>query len=183
MRTYRSPIQWFGVKTIAHLLALMVFASILHMPAQAAPTNSVTHMRLKIHLFDGWRQATNTNGPASFYRGRSDNPLQISWAEYRGQKPLRSVSTQELQDTAVRFGRQNRFGELVESSGGSCAFGSFGTAIFHSAAHARIQVWFVTDGRDHILGTYVCSKDPDPAEVREVQQIMSTVTLAPERQK
>jgi len=161
----------------------MFFASILHMLAEAAPTNSVTHMRLTIKLFDAWRQAPSTNGPASFYRGRSDNPLQVSWAEYRGQKPLRSVSTQELQDTAVRFGQQNGFGELVESSGGSCAFGSFGTATFHSAAHPRIQVWFVTDGRDHILGTHICSKDPDPAEVREVQQIMSTVTLARESQK
>lgn len=140
-------------------------------------------MRLKIQLLDGWRQATSTNGPATFYRGQSDSPLQISWAEYRGQKPLRSVSTDQLEDTAVRFGQQQGFGELVESSGGSCAFGSFGTATFHSTAHPRIQVWFVTDGRDHILGTHICSKDPDPAEVREVQEIMSRVTLAPESPK
>ena len=136
-------------------------------------------MRLKIKLLDGWRQATNTAGPATFYRGQSDSPLQISWAEYRGQKPLRQVSTNELKDTAVRFGQKNGFGELVDSSGGSCAFGSFGSAIFRSATHPRIQVWFITDERDYILGTYICSKEPAPAEIREVQDIMSLVTLGP----
>jgi hypothetical protein len=154
--------------------------------ASAAPTNLTTQVadiRLKIKLFDGWRQADSTNGPSTFYRGQSDSPLQISWARYRGQKPLRKVSTDELKTTAVRFGQKNGFGELVDSSGGSCAFGSFGTAIFHSATHPRIQVWFVTDETDYILGTYICSKEPDPTEVREVQDIMNMVTLSPEIQK
>jgi hypothetical protein len=171
------------VKAIVHLLRLIVLVSILQMPAEAAPTNSVTHMRLKIKLYDGWRQATNTNGPATFYRGQSDNPLQVSWAEYRGQKPLRSVSTDELKDAAMRFGCQQGFGELTESSGGPCEFGSYGTAIFHSTTHPRIQVWFVTDGRDHILATHICSKAADPAEVREVQEIIARVTLASEGSK
>jgi len=136
-------------------------------------------MRLKIKLFDGWRQATNADGAATFFRGQSDSRLQISWAEYRGQKPLRKVTTDELKDTAVKFGQKNGFGELVDSSGGSCEFGSFGTAIFRSPTHRRIQVWFITNEQDYILGTYICSKEPAPAEIREVQEVMSLVTLGP----
>jgi hypothetical protein len=70
------------VKAIVHLLRLIVLVGILQV-SEAAPTNSVSHLRLRIKLYDGWRQATNTNGPATFYRGQSDNPLQISWASIK----------------------------------------------------------------------------------------------------
>jgi hypothetical protein len=169
------------VKTFTHFLAAILLA--VFISASAAPTNSITqvpNVRLKIKLFDGWRQADNTNGPSTFYHGQSDSPLQISWGHYRGQKPLPKYSTDVLKTAAIRYGQKNGFGELVDSSGGSCAFGSFGTAIFHSATHPRIQVWFAIDEKDCIFGTFICSKEPDPAEVREAQDIMSLVTLGPE---
>jgi hypothetical protein len=71
----------------------------------------------------------------------------------------------------------------VESDGGVCTFGSFGTAVFRSAKHPRIQVWFVTDGTDYILATYICSKEPDSVEVQETKNIVSLVTLGFENPK
>ncbi len=171
--------QHYTVRTFAYFFVAVLLVSIVSASAQGTSTNSSIPMRLKIKLFDGWQQTTNADGPATFYRSHSDSPLQISWAEYLGQKPLRKVSTDELKNTAVRFGQKNGFGDLVDSSGGSCAFCSFGTAIFRSATHPRIQVWFVTDEHDYILGTHICSKEPAPIEIREVQDIMSLVTLGP----
>ncbi|MFO1514800.1 MAG: hypothetical protein U1F83_18125 [Verrucomicrobiota bacterium] len=82
---------------------------------------------------------------------------------------------------ATTFGQKNGFGKLVESSGGKCVFGKCGTAIFRSEKHARIQVWFITDGTDYILATHICSTEPDPTEVGEVKEIVSMLTLGPEK--
>ena len=82
---------------------------------------------------------------------------------------------------AIDFGRDSRFGELAESSGGACRFGSFGTAVFRSSEHPRIQVWFISDGRDHIMATHICDREPDAEEVAEAQQIASSLALGPEQ--
>ena len=179
------------MKTFAHFLAAVLVASIVFLSAQAAPTNSSTPIRLNIKLFGGWRQAANTgytasdtnNGnAATFYRGQRDNSLTIYWSE--SQSPVK-ISPDDLKDTAVRFGGPtNDSNVLLNSSGGLCAFGSVGTAIFHSAAWPRIRIWIVTNERYYsIEGVYTCSKAPDPTEVREVQNMMSTVTVGPESPK
>jgi hypothetical protein len=79
---------------------------------------------------------------------------------------------------AVDFGRQ--FGELVESSCGTNGFGLFGTAVFHSASHPRCQVWILTNSQDHILATHICSEQPSPEEIAEVQHIAQSLALGPE---
>ena len=82
---------------------------------------------------------------------------------------------------AAGFGQQNGFGEMIESSSGACRFGSFGTAVFRSVQHPRIQVWFISDGRDHIMATHICDREPESGEVAEVQQIASELALGPEQ--
>ncbi|MFO1514798.1 MAG: hypothetical protein U1F83_18115 [Verrucomicrobiota bacterium] len=169
----------FGFALIA-----ILFFGIATMHAQNAEPRSLTNrpnLRLKIKLLTGWAEHTTTNGPATFYRQQSNNPLQVSWAEYRGKKPLEEVSSEKLKETATTFGQKNGFGKLVESSGGKCVFGKCGTAIFRSEKHARIQVWFITDGTDYILATHICSTEPDPTEVGEVKEIVSMLTLGPEK--
>jgi hypothetical protein len=153
-------------------------------------------LRLNIQLPDGWRQVTNTgyadsdiNGGnfAVFQSGRSDDALTINWSESNG--PIKS-SPDELKDAVVRFGLRNPSGnlsnsnELLNASSGSCSLGSYGTAIFRSAAFPRSQIWLMTDEKYYsIEGIYKCSKEPDPAEVREVQNMMSTVMVGPEGPK
>lgn len=168
----------FGITVLA-VFSLGIAASL----AETAKIESFTNrpsMRLKIKLFTGWTQDKSTNSPATFYRRQSQNPLQVSWAEYRGKKPLEKISTDKLKETATTFGQKQGFGNVVESSGGACTFGSFGTAVFRSKTHPRIQVWFITDGTDYILATHICASEPDAAEVRETQEIVRMLRLGPE---
>ncbi len=138
-------------------------------------------MRLKIQLFRGWLQHDLPNAAATFYREGSNNPFQVSWAEYTGKQTLPELTKKRLEEMAVNFGRENDFGKLVESDGDECRFGKLGTAVFSSEHHERIQVWFVSDGRDHIMATHICEQEPDAEEVAEAQQIAASLALGPDR--
>jgi hypothetical protein len=136
-------------------------------------------MRLKIELPRTWAQQDNPNGPATFRRQGSTSAFQVSWAEYRDGK-LPDVTLDKLKGMATGFGQKQGFGEMSESSSGACRFGTFGTAVFRSAEHPRIQIWFISDGRDHIMATHICDREPETSEVAEVQQIASSLALGPE---
>jgi len=137
-------------------------------------------MRLKIELPATWAQADNPDGPATFCRADGRGALQVSWAEYRGGTLPTEVTADGLKQMAERFGQKNEFGEMVESSGGACKFGMFGTGLFRSGGHPRIQVWFISDGRDHIMATHICNEEPEASEVAEAQQIAASLVLGPE---
>ena len=119
-------------------------------------------MRLKIELPTTWAQADNPDGPATFCREEGSGAFQVSWAESRGGKLPTDVTAESQKEMAKNFGQSNGFGEMTESSGGSCRYGVFGTGVFRSTEHRRMQVWFVSDGRDHIMATHVCSAEPEP---------------------
>jgi len=138
-------------------------------------------MRLKIELFRNWFQEPVAEGPSLFCRQGSTSAFQVSWAEYRGKQPLKKIEADGLKQFAINFGQ--KFGELVESSAGTCRFGNYGTAVFRSEKHPRSQVWIVTDGSDHILATHICSQSPEPNEIAEVQRIAISLALGPEKPK
>jgi hypothetical protein len=138
-------------------------------------------MRLKIELFQNWKQQQNLNGPATFRRQGSTSAFQVSWAEYRGKQQLQKVGVDELLQMVISFGQEQKSGDLVESWGGSCRFGIFGTAVFRSKKFPYHQFWFVTDGIDYIMATHICDREPEPGEVSEVQQIASSLALGPEK--
>jgi hypothetical protein len=152
-------------------------------PAKLPPRRSEQpepqELRLKIEVPTNWAAQHIPNAPATFCRRASTNAFQVSWAEYRGGKPLPEITADSLKGMATTFGEKNRFGEIVESSGGKCRFGSFGTAVFRTTEHPRIQVWFISDGREHIMATHVCDCEPEPSEVTEVQQIARSLALGP----
>ena len=137
-------------------------------------------MRLKIELPSTWAQADNPDGPATFCREDGSGAFQVSWAEYRGGKLPTDVTVDSLKHMAETFGQSNGFGEMTESSGGSCRYGMFGTGVFRSAEHPRMQVWFVSDRRDHIMATHICSAPPEESEIAEAQQIAASLALGPE---
>lgn len=162
----------------------LAHATMLRVAVQIRPENCRVGrdyiMRLKIELPTAWRKYNNPKGPATFCRQGSTNAFQVSWAEYSG-GTIPNPSVQSLQQTAAGFGHDNGFGEMVDSSGGACRFGIFGTAVFCSAQHPRIQVWFITDGRDHIMATHICDREPNSSEIAEVQRIASSLALGPEQ--
>ena len=136
-------------------------------------------MRLKIELPTTWGQADIPDGPATFCREDGSGAFQVSWAEYRGGKLPTDVTADSLKQMAERFGQSNGFGEMTESSGGDCRYGMYGTGVFRSAEHPRIQVWFISDGRDHIMATHICSVQPEQSEIVEAQQIAASLALGP----
>jgi hypothetical protein len=42
-------------------------------------------------------------------------------------------------------------------------------------------VWFISDGRDHIMATHICDYEPVSDEIAEAQQIASSLALGPEQ--
>ena len=138
-------------------------------------------MRLKIELPTTWTQADNPDGPATFCRENGSGAFQVSWGEYRGGKLPTDVTAESLKQMAENFGHSNGFGEMIESSCGSCGYGMFGTGVFRSTDHPRIQVWFVSDGRDFIMATHICSVQPERSEIAEAQQIAASLALGPEQ--
>lgn len=133
-------------------------------------------MRLKIQLPRTWMQQNNHKGPATFCRQGSTCTFQVSWAEYRGDKPIQ-VTSDGLLEMAAAFGRKQGFGDALDTASGDCKFGAFGTAVFRAAGHPRIQIWFISNGRDHIMATHICDREPEAIEVEDVQQIAGSLVL------
>jgi hypothetical protein len=135
-------------------------------------------MRLKVKLLPGWKQHDNPDGPATYYRSSSHSPgaLQISWLEYKGGK-LPNPSIDDVKRSAREFGENHKFGKLIDSTGGTCDFGSLGSAVFSSAEHPRIQNWFLSNGKDFIMVTHICTVEADAIEVQEAQAIVRMLTL------
>ena len=136
-------------------------------------------MRLKIQLPAAWTQQNNSKGPVTFCRRGSGNAFQVSWAAYRGRESL-DVTAETLVEMATNLGQEQRFGDRLETASGDCRFGTFGTAVFRGAGHPRIQIWFISNGRDHILATHICDRDPRASEIAEVKQIANSLALGPE---
>src|SRR5258706_16012197 len=60
-------------------------------------------MRLKIVLPATWARQDNPDGPATFCRQGSASAFQVSWAEYRGGKPLPEITAVTLKQKATIF--------------------------------------------------------------------------------
>jgi hypothetical protein len=135
---------------------------------------------LKIQLPKFWAQQSNPDGPATFSRRGSSNAFQVSWAEYRKGELPDPTTADSLQQMATSFGQKQGFGEMLGSESGDCTFGTFGNAVFRSAEYPRIQVWFISNGRDFIMATHICDREPEASEIAEVRQIASNLTLGPE---
>jgi hypothetical protein len=135
-------------------------------------------MRLKIQLVRDWILRPDVPGPAAFSRAGSTSILQVSWAEYRGDKPYRPLDEAGIREFAVKRGQS--FGGLTRTSSGTCRFGIFGTAVFQSLTNPHCQVWLLTNGKDLIFATYVSSDQPSPNEISELEQIAQSLALGPE---
>jgi hypothetical protein len=137
---------------------------------------------LQVTLPAGWRDYTDEvpGGLTTFMRdhGAPRGVLQLSVTLYkRGKVP--NPSEADLMSFAQAMAVRQKHPKLVESYGGACALGTLGTAIFHTDDFPRFQVWFLSNGQDFILATYICDQEPEPAEVAEAQAIVENATLSP----
>jgi hypothetical protein len=134
--------------------------------------------KLKIWLPDDWANVENPSGPltVAWQDPEATGAFQLSTAEYNGgQEPRPSEA--DLIELAVGFGQKHGWGELTSSSSGKCVMGSFGTAGFKRTqsmppdAPDYCQVWFLTNGLDFVLATFIAMQHPDHREVAAAQKI------------
>jgi hypothetical protein len=116
---------------------------------------------LQVRLLSNWVDFSknNPNGPPTFFRTGTKDPglLRISmYAEYRG-GAIPNPTGEQLVDLAKGHGERQKSGELVETRSGTCALGVFGTAVFRSGKWPHAQLWYLSDGKDFVLATLLCS--------------------------
>lgn len=117
----------------------------------------------------------NPEGPSTYirqeYKKSLLNYLQFSLANYvKGKIPNPTES--DLIALSEKAGVKANFGKLVKNNSGNCKFGKFGTAIFSSEENPLSQVWYLSNGKDFILVSYLCSKEPHELELQEVENIV-----------
>ncbi len=137
--------------------------------------------RLQIQLPDNWFLQPQTTGPVTLLRDAPDpaGSLQVSiYAEYTG-GAIPAPTDQQLVDLAKKHGQRHGAGELVETNSGTCKLGMFGTAIFHDPEFPFIQFWYLSNGYDFVLATFVCEIQPGVSERKEAEQIVAAINLAP----
>ena len=132
----------------------------------------------KIPFSKGWIDISNENpnGPPSFIKDLKDNPgvLQISHAEYLSGK-LPNPSYDDLVELSKNIGQKNDFGEIVNKSSGDCNYGKYGFVEFKNKDFPFISVWHISDSKNFIFVTYICSVKPDPDEISEVYGILKNI--------
>jgi hypothetical protein len=141
---------------------------------------------IKVTLLQGWKDVSkdNPDGPPTFLRESSKCPgsLQVSHAEHKA-GAIPNPSEKDLVKMSREFGSgtDTNLGEVVESYGGNCTFGKFGTTVYRSKEFPRSQVWYLSNGRDFIFVTHICPEEPDMQELVETEQIVYMLTLGPPR--
>ncbi len=132
----------------------------------------MTTPKLKVQLYPGWREVQIPNAPTTYVRGAASHSgaLQVSLAQFGGGK-LPDASEQLLVAICEKMA-SNVHGTKKKSSGsGNCEFGMFGTVVARGESPNYFQVWVLSNGREFILVTHTCDKEPDPAEVIEANEI------------
>jgi hypothetical protein len=131
---------------------------------------------LQVTLPPSWRDYTDESPGGLTTFMRDHGILQLSVTLYkRGRIP--NPSEADLMSFAQAMAVRQKHPQLVESHGGTCALGKLGTAVFRTDDFPRFQVWFLSNGKDFILATYICDQEPDEAEVAEAQAIVENATL------
>jgi len=135
-----------------------------------------------INLPDGWKDCSEENpgGPPTFIRTASESPgvLQCSMELYAGgEKP--QPDEDGLVKMAINVACEQDWGEFVKSDHGKCAFGIYGTAIFKSAKHNHMQVWYLSNGLDFILVTLISDSNASSQKALEAQNIVKKLNIKP----
>jgi hypothetical protein len=134
--------------------------------------------KIKITFPSGWVDISNENpeGPPTFINGNLEEPgvLQISTADYlSGEKPF--AEFEGLISLSENAGLRNEFGEVIIKESGDCKFGKYGFVQFSRPDFPFITVWHLTNGKDFIFSTFICSNLPEQKDVDEVKTILKSI--------
>jgi hypothetical protein len=130
-----------------------------------------------VPLPEAWLDVSkrNSNGPSTYvrkeFKSNLKNHLQFSLTNY-GSGKIPNPSKKDLVTLARNSGLKANFGEITKINSGTCKFGIFGTAIFRSMENPITQVWYLSNGKDFILASYICQEAPRIFELQEVENIV-----------
>jgi hypothetical protein len=130
----------------------------------------------RIECDANWTDITDTldtiEKPFTLVRQHGVGALQISPALYRGGM-LPSPTKDILASMAIEFGQMQALGEPfdVDTFEGSLAGGA---ASYHSESDF-IRVWYLSDGRNIMLATFVCEWDVRDRELTECEVIIRSL--------
>ena len=136
---------------------------------------------LKVSLLPNWADVSDKNpdGPLTYVRSSSGlaNPLQISYSLYKGGK-IPNPSDEQLVELAK--GLESVLGDckLVSTSYGKCDFGKYGSAVFSSEGTPYTKSWYLSNGKDFIRATFICTTSPKDVEISEADKIVEMLTIA-----
>lgn len=138
--------------------------------------------RLLVNLPEGWSDISSQvpDAGAMFVKGGpgATSALQISYG-------LNSVPSQTpiTEDDLIHMAASSdfgvNFGQVIASHGGPSLFGHMGTAIYTGGKYPRVQVWFLSNGKDIIMASLVSAEPPDDLLLTEAQEIVQTLALVP----
>jgi hypothetical protein len=134
--------------------------------------------KLKIGFPKGWTDISNKNpdGPPTFIDDTLDEPgvLQISTAEYvSGQIP--NPNYDDLIYLSENIGLKNNFGKVIKKESGNCKFGKYGTVEFEGTEFPYILVSHLSNGKDFIFFTFICTRYPNKSEIDDVRSILTSI--------
>ena len=143
-------------------------------------------MRIQTLPLPGWSLVQDADSKSNVTLCQGDGQdagvLQMSLALYQG-GPVPNPTPQDLERQAKAYGEKLGYGLPAESTHGFCALGVFGKAVFHPTPQHHFSLWFLSNGRDFVLATFVCPQTLNSNQKAEAQAIVSGITLyAPERQ-
>ena len=165
---------------LAAALILTSCTSTKPMPSVTVTALPQSADQLKIQIPTGWKCA---EGPRQDYPYRCvhetstyNGVLDITVAYYNGGE-VPDPSYDDLVKVAKATPSNKSQEALTATQSGDCLFGKYGTAISRSPDYQYIQRWALSNGKDFILAEYHNYVMPEDIELREVQQMVKTLTL------
>jgi hypothetical protein len=134
--------------------------------------------KLSIKFPEGWKNISieNPDGPPTFVNEKVEESgvLQISTAEYLAGK-IPNPSLADLVDLSKKVGLKNEFGSLENEESGKCDYGTFGTAQFSGPDFPHSSIWHLSDGKNFVFATFICTNFPDQQLIDEVKGILISI--------
>jgi hypothetical protein len=137
----------------------------------------VEPLQLNVLLPLHWHKidAPGYSGKLALRRGQTDETGVMQGSFALGVQ-VPNPSAAGLVEQAQNFGIKVGYGKPVETGSGTCAIGIYGMALFHPNPN-RAQVWYVTNSRDIVVVSYICSQEQGADGLAEAQSVINTMTL------
>jgi hypothetical protein len=139
--------------------------------------------RLLVKLPEGWTDvsAQVPEAGAMFIKGGkgATAALQVSYGLNPDAADGEELLEEDLVEMAATADFGEDFGQVVERYSGPSLFGKMGTAVYRGGRYHRVQVWFLSNGRDVIMASHMCTREPTRELLDEAERIVSNLALLP----